>query len=89
MVIRITKFIDRRSAISRIREVAFLISNREFRKLEDITHERASDIRNIVEEGVNFNIDELEKWTDNMLGDQMDEPLYRYSMFDNYLVSED
>jgi hypothetical protein len=38
---------------------------------------------------LNTNEGELSKWTDKMLEDKMDEPFYRFSMFDNYLIKDD
>lgn len=89
MSIKTTQDISRDIAINRIRTVASLISDRNFRRLEDITFEGDNDIREFIDKGVTFNVDELENWTNNMLGDQMDEPFYRHSKFDNYLINNE
>jgi len=43
----------------------------------------------VVDDGINFDLDNIEKWTDTMLGDKLDEPFFRFSMFENYLVGEE
>lgn len=35
-----------------------------------------------------YSREHLEKWTDNMLSDKVDEPFFRHSIFDNYWVGE-
>jgi len=31
----------------------------------------------------------IHNYTNSMLGDKMDEPFFRYSMFDNYIIKEE
>ena len=90
MGIKSTRQISRDLAIHRILEVNLLISQRDYRGLEDCSGEYDYNLKEFVDGTV---VDEvtskvLEKWTDTMLADKMDEPFYRFSMFDNYLIEE-
>lgn len=87
MGIRSTRNISRDFAIQRILEVNFLLEERDYRALEDIICEDGS-VKYFIdnEQPLDINPDELERWTDTMLEDKIDEPFWRLSMFDNYLI---
>lgn len=83
MGIKSTVHIIYNDAIARIKEVEELALAKNYRAIERITSE---------EEGLQFFIDSykpvenLAHWTNKMLGDYMDRPFVRFSMFDNYIV---
>ncbi len=87
MGVQSTRYITREAAITRINKVSFLVALRDYEALENTTSE--PDL--FVEDFINTPIETqgYNKWTNTMLADKMDEPFYRYSMFDNYLISED
>ena len=90
MGIKSTVRILRNDAIERIKEVDYLIFKKKYRDLEECTSEHDYDIRNYVDRyNVNYSDVDLTQWTDTMLEDKMDEPFYRYSMFNNYLIGEE
>ena len=90
MGIRSTRRISRDLATRRILEVNLLISQRDYRGLENCSGEYDYNIKEFVDGTV---VDEvtssgLSKWTDTMIADKMDEPFFRFSMFDNYLIED-
>lgn len=89
MGIRSTQYISRENAIERIKTVASLILDQNYVALEVISFDPEENIRSVVDSGIDFDIDNIEKWTDTMLADKLDEPFFRFSMFDNYLVGEE
>ena len=90
MGIKSTVRILRNDAIERIKNVDYLILKKRYRDLEECTSEHDYDIRNYVDSyNVNYSDVDLTQWTDTMLEDKMDEPFYRYSMFNNYLIGEE
>ena len=91
MGIKSTSDISRDTAIRRILKMDALIIDKNYREIESEAFEGDSDLTALVNGAEPLSVDEeaLEKWTDTMLGDQMDYPLYRFSMFDNYLVNDE
>lgn len=91
MGIQSTSNISRETAINRILKIDALIADKNYRELESETSEHDIDLAEYVNKAEPLNVDEetLLKWTDTMLEDKMDEPFYRLSMFDNYLIREE
>lgn len=94
MGIRSTRYICREDAIDRIKEVATLMVNCDYRAVEEKAgcgagEEGGVDLRRQVDNFKPIDIDNLDKWTDRMLEDQMDEPYFRFSYFDNYCIGEE
>lgn len=91
MSIKTTRNIGRDEAIRRILRIDALIRDKDYRELETETLEPNDDLAMLVINATPLNTSEqeLSKWTDTMLGDFMDRPLYRHSIFDNYLVVEE
>ena len=89
MGIKSTCEITRASAIQRILKIDQLIFDKNYRELASEVCEGDSDIKSLLDDANPRGADKgpLSCWTDAMLGDQMDRPLYRRSMFDSYLVS--
>jgi hypothetical protein len=88
MGIRSTKRISRAEAIERIKGINRLAETKDYRQIERSSHEDhdEEDIVKFVDSYKHLCID---KWTNRMLGDKMDEPFFRYSMFENYLVYDE
>jgi hypothetical protein len=88
--------IRREDAIERINLVRSLVTGRNYRELDIVSSE--DGIRKH-EDLVQEAFDDLntrrawevpvERWSNDMLEEQMDKPLYRHSYFDNYHVLED
>lgn len=91
MGIESTRYIDREMAIERIVKIDALIIDKNYREIESVTFEGDSDLAALVNKATPLKLSEteLDKWTDDMLADQMDYPLYRFSMFDNYLIGDE
>jgi len=89
MGIRSTKYLSREDMIERIKEIDYLILKKRYRDLENCTSEYDYNLRDYVDNYDIMGCDiDLTQWTDTMLEDKMDEPFYRFSMFDNYLIGE-
>lgn len=92
MGIQSTQDITRASCIERIMKVDYLLFHKKYRKLEQMTSEYDEKVEDFVNTARPLMLDcqdlDLEDWTDTMLEDKMDEPFYRFSMFDNYLIKE-
>ena len=87
MGIKSTMDITRENAITRINKINEIVADKDYRRLEGTTSEHDHDLRDFVDNGTHPT--DISKWTNSMLEDLMDEPFYRYSMFDNYsIISE-
>lgn len=83
MSIKSTMRISRKDAINRIVEIQELVANNNFQAVESITYETECDIKEFFNSGALFDIS---KWTNTMLGNLLDTPFFRFSMFENYMV---
>lgn len=89
MGIQSTTYITREVAMERIKEVDYLIFKKKYRALEECASEHDYNLKDYVDTySIDYTDVDLFDWTDRMLEDKMDEPYYRYSMFDNYLIKE-
>lgn len=88
MGIKTTINVTRGNAIARLLQIDTLILDKNYRALQNITCEPDDFFSEYVNTSVPLSVDEeaLMKWTDTMLADKLDEPLYRFSMFENYLI---
>jgi len=86
MSIKSTSYIKRDDAISRIQKIYNIIEEKKYKDLESITFEEDYNLANFVDNFSLFNISNIDKWTNKMLSDKIDDPFFRYSMFDNYIV---
>ena len=89
MGIQSTQHISRNNAVDRAINIARLIQDKDYKKLDEVIFEPDYDIKNFIDNGLSFNISDIHKWTDKMIEDLLDEPFFRYSMFDNYLIIEE
>ena len=92
MGIESTRYITREDAIDRIKGISQLFIERNYREIEAQSYERGTDVWSLQEFADRWNPDEVagvENWTDEMLGDYMDNSFFRYSMFENYLVEKE
>lgn len=96
MGIKSTRKISRDTAIERITVVNTLIREKNWIQLFEDTHEGydfdndAKALDWLLESGLveKYNKwgDDVSKWSNDMLEHVMDEPFYRFSGFDNYVV---
>jgi|WetSurMetagenome_2_1015567.scaffolds.fasta_scaffold212212_2 hypothetical protein len=89
MGIKSTQYITRENAVRRIRKVSNLIKEKDYKELESVSFDPDYDISYFVNTGEPLDTSHIEKWTDGMLEDQLDNPFYRFSMFDNYCIKEE
>ena len=61
-----------------------LISLMDYSGLDDTVFEPDYSVGDFI--NTNLPLRGVGSWTNNMLTDKMDEPFYRLSMFDNYLI---
>ncbi len=87
MSIQSTLGITRQAAIARIKAIYGNILARNYRELESISFEPNADIQVFIDNSSDCDISNIEQWTDKMLKDKIDEPFFRQSIFDNYLIS--
>lgn len=87
MSIQSTRVITRNNAIRRICEINLLAGLKDYRGIESATYEPDYAIKEFVD---NYNgiLDVVNwvNWTNYMLAEQMDDPFYRFSIFENYRV---
>lgn len=86
MSIKSTQHITRSHVIDRIMEIYALLTTKRYKSLEEKSFEPYVGVKTFTEEFTPLDLSNIEEWTDGMLGDQMDEPFFRHSMFNNYLV---
>lgn len=90
MGIQSTQDISKCDAINRIHKIDELVLNRKYKDLEDTTGEYDINLESFIDsECALIGERNLSSWTDTMLENKMDEPFYRYSMFDNYVITEE
>lgn len=94
MGIKSTRDIPREVAQSRLREIAIMISSKHYLNLEAAGCEELppSSAIDDPDEQVLANLlleADLESWTKQMIESKLDRPFYRFSMFDNYLITND
>jgi hypothetical protein len=89
MSIQSTLDISRTDAISRIRKIQLLLSTFDFLALEadSSEHDIKIDAWLPLHQPTRDEILHLEQFTNNMIEEIIDQPFYRFSMFDNYCVS--
>lgn len=85
MGIQSTKYTSRDAAINRIIGVSEMVRHSNYRELELVSFETEENILAVA----CVDLVNISQWTDSMLSDQMDLPLYRASMFENYLIMDD
>lgn len=84
MGIQSTVHIIYNDAIARIKEIEELALAKNYRGIERVTSEEDEDLQYFVDKYKP--VENLAHWTNKMLGDYMDRPFVRFSMFDNYIV---
>lgn len=88
MGIQSTQNIVRSQAKYRILQVINLIKTKNYKELEHISFEPDVNLQEFVDSWDGKDITHIDTWTDKMLEEMMDEPFFRYSMFENYLIRE-
>ena len=86
MSIKSTQNITRAEAINRIRQIVILVYECNYKAIADVSYEPDHNVWNFVNNFTHRDYASLDKWSDRMLEEVMDEPFFRYSMFDNYLI---
>jgi hypothetical protein len=82
------------NAIQRIKNVAFLIKELNYRKLEAISSESDIYVKTFIDSEFNKNRanyvteSNIEYWTNSMLESALDSPFYRKSDLENYRIVE-
>lgn len=90
MGIKSTRIVSRKWAIDRINMVDDLAKNKKYKSLDDASFEdEDTKVKIFVDSYVSFIPEDLNEWTNEMLGKQLDNPFFRESMFDNHRVTED
>ena len=88
MGIQSTRTITRQQAVERIRHIQLLVALGNYRAIELETYEDSGrDLKAFVDSEQQPTQDP-ELWTNDMLAAQMDQPYYRLSYFDNYIVED-
>lgn len=89
MGIKSTVDITRQQAIDRIREIGRFVIDKDYQAVDKETFEPDHCVSTFVDTNSGLDLTGIEKWSDKMLEDRMDQPFFRYSMFDNYLIREE
>ena len=85
MGIQTTRNITRIEAIARIKSVYKCVVEHDYRELVLISSENHTE-QTFVDAGLDFDVKYIEKWSDRMLEDKMNQPYFRRSEFDNYFI---
>ena len=88
MGIQSTSYKTRDFAISRIKEVNDLASQKKYRDLDSICNESDHNLQEFVDSYAPIDVESMEDWTNVMLAEKLDKPFFRESYFDNYVVTE-
>ena len=83
-----TVTISRNTALGRIVHINNLAVNEDYREIEKVTAEGMS-ISRFVDSYVSHKMGSLQRWTNSMLADKMDEPFFRFSVYENYTVVDE
>ena len=89
MSIKSTMTIPYQEAVDRIKLVASLIKEENYREIEKISFDPDLDVQQFVRDNLPIDVSNIENWTYEMIEDVLDEPFFRKSMFDNYLIGDD
>ena len=87
MGIKSTQYVSRKWAIDRITRIQQLAASKDYNGIIDESYEDRTTPKVFVDTFPG--IEDVSKWTNDMLGDLLDEPFYRRSYFDNYLVNDE
>lgn len=87
MGIQSTQHVSRKWAIERITRIQQLAASKDYNGIAKESHEYRTSPKEFVDTFPG--IEDVSKWTNDMLGDLLDEPFYRRSEFDNYLVNDE
>jgi len=92
MGIKSTQEISRENAIDRIKKIYDLAQESNYKSIQENTNEdNEQSIQDFVLKYRNtglIDIENIDKFTNEMLEEIMDKPFFRYSMFDNYFVDK-
>lgn len=91
MGIKSTQEISRENAIDRIKKIYDLVQESDYQAIQETTNEDGDSVQEFVLKYRNsslIDIENIDKFTNEMLEDIMDRPFFRYSMFDNYFVDK-
>ena len=94
MSIQSTQSISREDAIDRLKEVYSLIFRRNYIGLESIITEDSHEmdyIENFFSENYKdeWDIQDIDLWTNSMIQRKLNQPFFRRSMFENYCIAEE
>lgn len=82
-----TQDIPREKAIHRIKKIYNLVQEKDYQAIEKITNESDYSLQDFVNTGLDDNdIENIEKFTNQMIENIMDEPFFRYAFNHNYYV---
>ena len=89
MGIQTTIEISREQATARINNILVLVKGRNYKALEEITQEPDYNLQKFVdrESCPNLPIICTHHWANSMLEDKLDTPFFRFSLFENYIVT--
>ena len=57
-----------------------------YKEIDSKTNESDYNLESFVNHGHDVRVQNIDQWTDKMIEDKIDEPFYRFSMFENYEV---
>lgn len=83
MGIQSTQEISREAALLRITYIQQMVAAKDYEGIEQASFEPDCNVAEFVR---TTEIQNVERWTNRMLGDLIDMPFFRKSMFDNYQV---
>ena len=86
MSIQSTQDITRSDAYDRIEYIDFLLRHQRYKEIVDNSFEPDYDVVRYARDYIPVDTQCITHWTDQMLEDQMDEPFFRLSLFDNYRI---
>ena len=88
MNIKTSNIINRKTAIDRIKNISKYILSHNYRELERLSDEEDGEIERCVYNGITFDSKNINKWTNKMLERVLNKPVFRWSVFKNYIVKD-
>lgn len=85
MGIQSTAEIARNQVIQRIYEIQSIVQARGYERLKEVCFEPDYDVESFIST-TNLFYSDVHNWSNSKLKKKIDEPFYRFSMFENYQV---
>jgi len=81
-----THTVTRKHAINRIKSIQHAVLNRDHQNLDKSCFEADYTVYSFVNEHILPDISDIDTWTNDTIQELLNQPFYRETMFDNYII---